>query len=424
MKSFRIVLCLLTLNGMVFGAGFALYEHSAQATGMAGAFAATASDPGALFYNPAGIGFQKSSVYLETTLIIPSSKFYGAGAYPGEGIREKMAGQRFWPSNVSLVQSLGSKWTLGFGIFNPFGLGTKWEHPTTYSGRFLSTQAEIQSYNVASALAYRPVENLSVSLGVHYLAADLSIEQYKGMINPYTQTEANIAHVRMEADLNGAFGYDFGLLYKFGVSSAGLTYHSHTKIDFDGTAKISQVMTGYPDFDAMVARDLPVGDHDVTTGIDFPAMAILAIATQATPELRFEFDLGWTGWSSYDKLDVTFKDIPALSTTRKTAWHDSYTYRFGMEYRYKPESAIRAGILYDETPQPQQEMSPMLADADRVGFCVGYGTSFKKITLDAAYMYLPFKDRSTQGTPHQQDGYDGEYRTNAHLLSVSMTYHF
>ena len=422
MKAFRIVLCLLTLNGLIFGAGFALFEHSAEATGMAGAFAATASDPGALFYNPAGIGFQEGSVYVETTAIILISKFYGSGAYPGTGVREKMVAQTFWPSNVSLVQPLGKKLTFGFGIFNPFGLGTKWEHPTRYSGRFLSTMAEIQGYNAIAALAYRPVENLSVSLGVHYLAAGLSLEKYIGKINPYTQSEANIGFVRMEADLSGEFGYDFGLLYKLGATRLGLTYHSGVDIDFDGTATMSQVYTGYADFDAMVGAQFPAGDHPVATSISFPAMAFAGIAHQVNDNLRFEFNLGWTDWSVYDKLDVRFKDIPSLSSSHRTDWKDTYTYRFGMEYRFKPSAALRAGVLYDETPQPQWEMSPLLADADRVGFCLGYGTSIKKISLDAGYMYLIFKQRATHGT--QQDGYEGEYRNKAHLLGVAMTYHF
>ena len=151
-------------------------------------------------------------------------------------------------------------------------------------------------------------------------------------------------------------------------------------------------------------------------------MAFFGIAQQVDEKLRFEFNLGWAQWSDYESLDLRFEDIPALSTSHRTDWKDTFTYRFGMEYRYVPESAVRAGVLYDETPQPQWEMSPLLADADRVGLCLGYGTTFKKVSLDAGYMYLIFKNRSTQGT--QQDGYDGKYEERAHLLGLSMTYHF
>jgi len=427
MKLVHLIFCVVLCGGWLFGAGFALYEHSAEATGMAGAFTATASDPAALFYNPAGIGFQKRGLYLESTAIAPRSSFEGSGVYPGDGTNERMTRQYFLPSNVSFVQPLTDRWTFGIGIFNPFGLGTQWDHPSTFSGRFLSTQADIRGYNLTSAIAWRPVDNLSLSVGAHYLEANMDLEQYMGEINPYTQSVANIGHVRMDADRNGGYGYDAGMLYKFAPSwSTGLTYHSAVKINFDGTAKITQIPTGYADFDAEVAALLPVGGHPVQLSIKFPAMAFWGLAKTFGERFRLEFNVGWTGWSVYRHLDIIAQDIPALSSYRETGWKDSWTFRLGGEYKLAGGSALRAGLVYDRTPQPSWEMSPILADADREGVTLGYGVPLgSSMKFDAGYMYLKFKDRSTlsASTP-QIDGYDGTYKSHANLLGMSLTVNF
>ncbi|MBV9187592.1 MAG: transporter, partial [Acidobacteria bacterium] len=42
---------MLAVSGAAFGAGFGLFEQGAKATAMGGAFAATADDPSAIFYN-------------------------------------------------------------------------------------------------------------------------------------------------------------------------------------------------------------------------------------------------------------------------------------------------------------------------------------------------------------------------------------
>lgn len=414
---------LFLISSFLYPAGFALYEHSARATGLAGAYAATAEDPGALFYNPAGIAFQKFSVYLETTVIAPSSKFYGANPYPGEGVSEKMKSQYFFPSNFSIVAPIGKNFTFGIGMFNPFGLGTEWKNASEFTGRYLSTKADVRGYNFATALAYKYKEKLGVSLGLHYFMADLDLEQYVGAVNPYTQTYTNIGHVRMDGGKDGKLGYDFGLLYKFSEKwQMGLSYHSKAKVSFDGYAKFKQIYTGYADFDAMVSQQFPAGKHPVTTSIEFPTMAFLGISTTAIKNFKFEFDIGWTEWSTYDQLTIEFEDNPELNSTHIANWEDVYNYRLGVEYFYNDKIALRTGILYDDTPQPNSNMNPMLPDADRIGYCLGFGFKGKTMVFDAGYMYLTFKDRSTKGT--QQDGFNGMYENNAHLLGMSLTYSF
>src|SRR2546425_9546827 len=54
-----VVVAALLTSGAAFGSGFSLFEQGAKATAMGGAFAATADDPTAIFYNVAGIAQQR-----------------------------------------------------------------------------------------------------------------------------------------------------------------------------------------------------------------------------------------------------------------------------------------------------------------------------------------------------------------------------
>ena len=97
MRSLRFTLALtLTCITAVsaFGSGFLIPEQGAKASAMAGAFAATADDPSAIFFNPAGIAQQRHmAAYAGTTIINFTNQFTGD---PGSATAD-FAGVEFSP---------------------------------------------------------------------------------------------------------------------------------------------------------------------------------------------------------------------------------------------------------------------------------------------------------------------------------------
>src|SRR5438093_5989501 len=59
-----VVVAALLTSGAAFGSGFSIFEAGAKAVAMGGAFAATADDPSAIFYNVAGIAQQRRAEIL------------------------------------------------------------------------------------------------------------------------------------------------------------------------------------------------------------------------------------------------------------------------------------------------------------------------------------------------------------------------
>jgi long-chain fatty acid transport protein len=98
-------------------------------------------------------------------------------------------------------------------------------------------------------------------------------------------------------------------------------------------------------------------------------------------------------------------------------WEDCYNYRLGFSWKANPSDEWRFGYVYDETPQPERHVSPMLPDEKRNGYTLGYGHRFSTTTLDLALMYLPFDERKVD---ESENNYYGTYNTTAWLFGVSL----
>ena len=69
-----------------FGSAFAINELGARAQGMGGAFTSIADDGSALFYNPAGIAFQKGlKLEMDSLVVVGLFRFFPSSTPPGAG---------------------------------------------------------------------------------------------------------------------------------------------------------------------------------------------------------------------------------------------------------------------------------------------------------------------------------------------------
>jgi long-chain fatty acid transport protein len=401
--------------------GFLIYEHGARATGLAGTLTARGGDPSAIFYNPAGIaGLMGTQIYLGTTLIFPDGKFAGADPFPGFGVVEQYKSAVFFPSNLYITHQLGEQWTLGLGVFSPYGLTTEWDNPDTYSGRFLSSKAQLVSFYINPTVAYTLSPQVSVAVGLDLVTA--MVELRRNNATMLQGTALDIARVKIKGSSGLSTGFNAGIIVRPVERLAlGFQYRSKVSNSFDdGDATFEQISTGDPTLDAVIAAKLPKA-QGAKTQIDFPASWSAGINYALSDRLDIEFNLNWTGWSSFDKIDLTFDD-QELNTTIPEEWEDVFSYRVGIEYKASDRLRLFGGYLFDETPQPVQSISPLLPDANRNDFTFGFGYSFGKASVDVSNMFVFFKDRSTEGK--NRDGYNGEYRVFAYLLGLNFSYAF
>jgi len=401
-------------------AGFAIFEQGARGMGFAGAYSAQTSDPSAIFHNAAGIAFLKGNhLYLGGTLIAPSSDFTGDSPYPGAGVTEKGDAGIIVPPAADYSHQLSERFVVGIGLHVPYGLRTRWTNrETTYTGRFISKEAEVRSISINPTLAYKLADRLAVGGGLDIRLSSVSLKRNAAAVDPFTFGVRDVAAVDLQGDRATDLGFNLGILAKPTEALAiGASYRHKVAVDFSGAATFTLLPTGNPQLDGAVAARLPSGDLPVTTRIEFPSIV----------ELGMSYDFGdWTvaadvdfqQWSSFDRLPLSFEGRPDLSTVVEEDYENSRIYRVGIERRIGENWAVRGGYYFDETPSPAASVSPLLPDADRHGLALGFSYRAGSWSVDVANWYLIFKQRSTEGV--NRDNYNGTYDNSAELFAVSV----
>ena len=117
---------------------------------------AVADDPSAIFFNPAGLGWQKhfEAEIGSSFLTKVKGDFEGQNPFPGVGVSEDQHKTTFVLPTLYMVAPLTNELNFGLGIYSPYGLGYRWDNPDTFTGRFISQNAVIQSVDLNSVFSY------------------------------------------------------------------------------------------------------------------------------------------------------------------------------------------------------------------------------------------------------------------------------
>jgi long-chain fatty acid transport protein len=407
----------------VFASGFSIFEQGAKASGMAGAFVATADDPTAIFYNPAGLAQQRDFTILGgATFINFTNQFTGDpnNAFTS-GVTGKYDRHLFIPPNAYAIYPIGQNLTIGVGTFSAFGLRTDWEDP--WAGRFISRDVNLKTVSVNPTVAWQSTSGrIAIGGGFEYRRAKVTLNRNNGAVNPFNGRFTDVANGYLSSDWDSDWGWNAGILVKPTANlRIGASYRAPMDIDLKGSADITQISSGNPQFDAFVGTQLPP-DQPINTSIPFPAMTAIGIATTAIPNWDLEFDVTHASWSRFEALKVNFETTPAANINRVQNWEDTMAFRFGANRHIGNDWQVRLGAVYDQNPQPDEAVSPLLPDADRMGVTFGVGYQKGPFIVDISDMVLHFKDRSTNNV--NPDQFEGTYKTDATLLSVNFGLRF
>jgi len=387
---------------IALGGGFQLNEHGARAMAQGGAFAARADDPSAIYFNPAGLGFQGSSIYLGSTLIMPKVSFFGPTNY-SMNTETKMVDQTFTPINVYGTYAITDNIHVGIGVNNPYGLGTEW--PSGWIGQYVSQKIDLQSFFFTPTLAYKVNDQLSIGLGFNYVTGSVTMKLASSI--PFNSPPPIVS---LDLKATG-MGFNAGIIYKLTPEiSLGASYRSSVKLDATGSATFD------PNYTVL---NLPTGD--AAASIELPATGFLGLAYKPMEHLEVEADYQYVGWSSYKELKIEFKADPTKNKVSPKNYENTYILRLGAEYTMG-DIQLRAGYLYDHSPVQTAYLEPLLPDANRNGYNIGLGYKFnEQWRVDAAYFFLKFDQRKAENTVIM---FDGTYNSTANLIGIDVGYTF
>lgn len=374
---------------------------------MGNAFVATADDPSAVYFNAAGLAGQtEASLYLGVSALAPSTMFKNTS-----GEEEETNGEVFLPPHLYLAYPSGNI-TFGFGIYAPFGLGTKWTD--TGLTRYQATESDIDTLNFNPSIAMRVRPWLLLGAGVDYMRSSASL---KKMVDQ-SLSGGSDAETTLEGDGHG-WGYNAGMIIipderlRFGIS-----YRSTITVDYSGSATLDNIAPALqPLFGGASFRT------DAKTSIKFPDTLTIGAAYKPTEKVTLGLDFERTGWSSNDSLDIDLENevAPAgfTDTSEPRDWNDIWAVRVGIEYRATESMSVRGGYVYQNNPVPGHTVEPRLPDSDQHDWSLGVGYNAGSLVIDAAYMFAYFEDRDVENNI-----LSGEYKTFGHSAGFSIGYKF
>lgn len=391
-----------------FSSGYQLNEHGARAVSMGGAFVARAWDPSSIYFNPAGLSYVKGfNVMLGGTLILPSTTYTDPN-----NTQWKMNSLSFFPPNAYITYNFDNGLAAGVGVFTPEGLGTSW--PQDWIGKYIITKINLQSFDINPTVSYSFLNDMiSVGVGFDYVLGSVDLD--KSNNTQFSDSAGNpiAPSIHLTGNAKGT-GFNFGVMLKpYENISLGFSYRS--KITF----KVDNGSATYSGADGLTSQ-LPSGT--ATTSLPLPETWYAGIAYTGS-DYSIEADYQFVGWSAYKELSITFQNPGAGNPAPVVGdYSDSYILRVGGEYKLDDMWSLRAGVFYDKNPVPDAYELPLLPDADRLGLNVGFGVNVtSNISVDASYMFLPFKQRTITNSAY---GFNGTYNTTANLLGIDISYKF
>ncbi len=386
------------------------------AAGRGEAFVATADNPSAIWYNPAGIT-QLEGHHTRATLaaIYYSPTFTSPRTNRRFEIEEKdaLASSLFYSYSPA-----ESHFSFGFGVYAPYGGALKWPQDTGF--RAVAIESSLQFVTASPVLALKLAENFSIGVGLTINYGRIYLEQ--GLLRNYLPPYTN--YFKFYGDGISA-GYNLGVLWQpHEQIFLGVAFRSAVQITFDGK-------TEYEQFGAVRFTR-----RDAQMDFTFPLGAAFGVSYRPTPAWNFEFDAEYMDWDSFGDTMIRQAQPPAPWPVKqdipvKLRWESSWAFKFGVTRYIGHGWHASAGYVFNENSVPDGYYTPFAADLDRHFFSIGAGRKGRRFDFDLAYQFGYGPDHTVRGsqpssTPARITGQnaDGTYDFISHSVFVTFGLHF
>jgi long-chain fatty acid transport protein len=378
--------------------GLRIPNQDATAIGRGNAFVATADNPSAIYYNPAGI------TQLEGQHIQGGSLFY-LGIY---GDYESPTGTTTTHNNAEVIAAPTLQYTytpeslplsFGFGIYEPFGFSVDWPNEAPFRQEALNASLAYVTFN--PVVAWKIIPSLSIAAGptINYS----QFTEAQGLLQSPIYLPGDQAKFKGEG---WSYGFNVGVLWQPHPKwSLGGSYRSSSRMDYQGSFTLHPT----PPF---------FGSYGTSSSIDFPQIAMGGISFRPTKKWNIEFDLDWADWSSVQSLG-----IEGIST-RRLDWKSTFMYEVGVTYYFDNRYFLSAGYFFSPASTSTEYFTPMLPDTDLHIGSLGGGYKGKHWDWAASFQLIAGGWRSVTVDPSLNPAINGQYRLLTPTLSFTVGYHF
>lgn len=355
-------------TGRLFANGFMLADQDAFAAARGDAFVATADNPSAIYYNPAGIT-QVSSNDLQGGIygIYLHQSYRPAGSDNTYYNSKRLAAvpQGFYTHSFSKVPL-----TAGLGVYAPYGGSVNWPSDTGF--RPIAISATLEYLTINPTLAWKILPSLSIGGGV--MANYVDLKTYQGYPAHVPGGQNNYFYFKGSG---WSAGYDAGVRWQpIKQLAFGVNFRSASQVSLDGQTHF---------------EFLPLQNHaysSASMSMTFPWTVVAGVSYRPTSKWNLEFDANYTDWATLGTFDLRQPNHGSLVPANMLVnydWQPSWIFEAGATRYFKKGWHASAGYAFDENSEPNEYYTPYAADLDRHFFSVGVGRNGKRFDFDITY---------------------------------------
>jgi long-chain fatty acid transport protein len=395
--------------------GFGLPDQDAFATARGEAFVATADNPSAIYYNPAGItqlegNNLRAGIYgINYNPTFESPTNHGKTYHSSDNYAA--IPQFFYtctPTNFAA--------SFGLGVYAPFGGNISWPQDTGF--RAVAISGSLQYITINPVVAVKLSDTFSFGAGIMVNYANISIKQGLAK-NP--KPFAN--YFNFDAD-GWSVGYNLGARWQpLEKLVFGATFRSAALVEVSGQT------------DFVKDPQIPKSHRSATADFNFPMTVVGGISYRPTPKWNLEFDANYTDWSSFGTVTVHQGPPPTHPIQQNVVyhldWQASWMYELGVTRYFDGGWHVSSGYVFNANSVPDRYYTPLAADMNRNFFSIGAGHKGKTFDFDVAYQIGFAFDRDVSGSkPPSAPGSfagqsaDGRYGFSSQAIIASVGMHF
>lgn len=396
-----LVLMVAMLPAVVHGIGFRTPNQDAEAIARGNAFAATADNPSAIYYNPAGITQlpgQNIQVGILNYMGINTCYDSPGGTHTGTKFEVIPVPQLYYTYTLKNFPL-----SFGLGLYAPFGLGVHW--PENSGFRSLAIDSKLQYVTLNPVIAWKILPTLSIAAGPTFNYSDIMIK--RGLASP--------------SDVLKFSGGDFDIGF-----NAGLLWQPHPKWSFGANYRSATTMDYRGDTTYNPGISIPAAK--TTARFQFPQIVSAGVSFRPTPKWNIEVDVDWTDWNSINTVTLSgTKSIFGRDLPLQLNWHDSWLYELGVTRYFNNGWYVSAGYFFSGDTLPGKYYTPAVPDTDLHVGSLGVGRKGKRWDWAVAAQIITGGARTinnSQLNPFTGESADGKYQLFVPTVSLSMNYHF
>ena len=399
-KIFVFIFLVSLIPPALFTGGWNNTLMGSRALAIGAAFAGLADDPSAIYYNPAGLVFQKQKMNLQVAgfYIRPTHEF----TTPAGSVAHSKYNVSF--PQVFFTYKASDRISLGFGAYIPYaGGGVDW---TTEELGF-PFKSNLGIISLTPSLSYQVSENLSLGFNINIYRGVLEVNTQGGTFGPLKSDESG-----------SALSAGLGLLFKPSEKiSLGLNIRGPAKMKLTGKTAVPVVLPGLGQMDVKLKSE---------TSFNLPWDVELGAAFRLSDRLLLSTSAQYTVWTTLDKVKKVIKGIPGtgdISADEILDFNNILIIRAGVEYIIPGGIFLRAGVGIDRSASPPRTLSITNIDVDKFTLIGGFGYRTGQVQLDFVFVQANGREREKQvslfGIPLTE-----KYNLSATIFGMGVTFSF